>query len=269
MIEHEVEALAALAAKLRPLREDTPLANDMFEAAADWANFGQMQIEKPEEENWDLTGRMQQEEELLASLEDYYGKQMYGNPDYARVMEIGASLIAACKQRKIHPDGWKGILRILRDTFAFLTSEFGMRPGSGTEGVFEYASERVEVSFRLPNHHDSCCRLTRASDPSRRFELEDLLFMDGVSASLALPPGQEFTTEADVQAWFTTVADILRRHGSDVLADRPGAFERLAQASAERERLHVEECERLWSLANPGKPVPKFVDGVWIDDPGS
>lgn len=71
------------------------------------------------------------------------------------------------------------------------------------------------------------------------------MFMDGVSTSLALPPGQEFTTEADLQAWFSTVADILRRHGSDVLADRPGAFERLAQASAERDRLIGEECERL------------------------
>lgn len=262
MIEHKVEALVALAAKLEPLRDDTPLANDMFEAAADWADFGRMQLEKPEEENWDLTGRMRQEEELVASLKDYYGKQMYENPDYARVMEIGAYLIAACKQRRIHPDGWNGILRVLRDTFAFLTSEFGMRPGPGTEGAFEYTSERLEVSLNLPNHYDSRCRLTRVSDPSRRFELEDLLFMDGMSTSLALPPGQEFATEADVQAWFTTVADILRRHGSDVLADKPDAFERLAQASAERERLHNEECERLWKLANPGKPLPKPGDGL-------
>ena len=262
MIEHKVEALAAIAAKLKPLRNDTPLANDMFEAAADWADFGRMQIEKPEEENWDLTGRMRQEEELIASLRDYYGKQMYENPDYATVMEIGAYLIETCKYRKIHPDGWNGILRVLRDTFAFLTSEFGLKSGSDFDGAYEYRSERVGVSLGLPYRIHSSCYVKKISDPSLSFELEDLLFMGGVSTSLALPPGQEFTTEADVQAWFTTVADILRRHGSDVLADRPGAFERLAQASAERDRLHTEECERLWRLANPGKPLPKPGDGL-------
>ena len=262
MIAHEVDVLVALAAKLEPLRNDTPLVNDMFEAAADWANFGQMQVEKPEEENWDLTGRMQQEEELIASLKDYYGKQMYENADYARVMEIGAHLIATCKQRRTHPDGWNGILRVLRDTFAFLTSEFELKPGSGFDGAFDYTSDRVSVMLGLPDHLGSSCYIKQISDPSLDFAIENLLFMDGISTSLALPPGQEFTTEADVQAWFDTVADILRRHGSDVLADKPGAFERLAQASAERDRLHTEECERLWRLANPGKPLPKPGDGL-------
>ena len=92
-------------------------------------------------------------------------------------------------------------------------------------------------------------RYTRfTGDLSTSFDLEDLLFMAGRSVSLALPPGQEITTEADVQAWFNTVADILRRYGTDVLADRPGAFERLAAAARERERLYIEECER-WQAA--------------------
>lgn len=48
-----------------------------------------------------------------------------------------------------------------------------------------------------------------------------LLFMGGRSVSLALPPGQAVETEADVRAWFTTVAHILRQYGSDVLANHP------------------------------------------------
>ena len=78
--------------------------------------------------------------------------------------------------------------------------------------------------------------------------------MCGQIESLALPLGHEFKSEADVQAWFTTLADILRQYGSEVLADRPDAFERLAQASAERDRLYVQECERLHALANSGGP---------------
>ncbi len=83
------------------------------------------------------------------------------------------------------------------------------------------------------------------------FELEDLLFMGGRSVSLALPPDQAIATEADVQAWFTTVADVLLRYGSDVLADRLGGFDRLARAAAERERLYNEECERLYGSGTP------------------
>ena len=259
MIEQHINALIALSDKLKPYRNVKPIINDMFEAADDWRSFGQQQLE---EENWDLTGRMHQEEELLTSLQAFYGDAIDQNPDYAKIMELGARLIATCKQRKIDPDGWLGIIRILRQTFAFLTSEFGLKPGPGSEGAFDYASDRVAVMLRLPNKYGSFCYVEQMSDPSFSFALEDLLFMDGVSTSLALPEGREFTTEADVQAWFSTVADILRRHGSDVLADRPGAFERLAQAAAERERLINEECERLWRLANPGKPLPEPGSGA-------
>ena len=261
MIEHEIETLAALAAKLRPLRNDMPIINDMFEAADDWKNFGQIQLERVPEERWDLTGRMQQEEELLGRLRRFYGEAIDRDPDFARIMELGARLIAACKQRKVDPDGWLGIVKVLRQTFGFLASEFGMRSGPGLDGLFDHASDRVSVRLRLPDHFGSSCYVKQTCNPGEEFDLEDLLFMDGVSTSLALPEGQEFTTEADVQAWFTTVADILRRHGSDVLADRPGAFERLAQAAAERERLYVQECEQLWRLENPGKPLPEPGDG--------
>ena len=252
MIANAADALTTLAAKLEPLRNDTPLANDMFEAADFWANFGRSQVGCPEEENWDLTVRMEQEEELYASLKDYYGQEIWSNLDYTKVMELGARLIEACRRRVIHPDGRNGILRVLRDTFAFLTSEFGLRPGTGTKGAFEYASERVAISLDFPDQLGSGCWIKQASDQGFGSSLECLLFMGGRTESLALPPGQEFKSEADIQAWFTTVADILRRYGSDVLADRPGAFERLAQASAERDRLIGEECERLHALANPG-----------------
>ncbi len=256
MIE-DITELAVLAAKLKPYRNYKPIVNDMFEAADDWKNFGQIQFERVPEERWDLTGRMQQEEELLERLRSFYGEAIDRDPDFARIMELGARMIAACKQRKVDPDGWLGIVKVLRRTFGFLASEFGMRPGPGLDGLFDHASDRVSVSLRLPDHFGSSCYVKQTCNPSDEFDLEDLLFMDGVSASLALPAEQEFTTEAEVQAWFTTVADILRRHGSDVLADKPSAFERLAQASAERERLHNEECERLYKLANPGRPVPK------------
>ena len=250
-ISQDIETLRALAAKLEPSRNESGLANDMFEAADDWRNFGEGILEFPAEEGWDLSGRTQQEVELFGDLRAYYGDALYQNPDYVAVMGVGARLIALAKQLKPHPDGPLGSHRIIRETFAFLSSEFGLMPGTTPGTRWTYTSDRVRVELELPMHYSSMCKIIDLADPPRyeySFDLEDLLFMAGRSVSLALPPGQEITTEADVQAWFNTVADILRRYGTDVLADRPGAFERLAAAARERARLYIEECER-WQAA--------------------
>lgn len=254
MIEQDIAILRALAEKLEPRRNDQPIINDMFEAADDWKNFGRDQLSKDDP---NLSARMQQELDTLKGLRAFYGDEIDQDADYAKIMECGARLIEACSHRRIDPDGWLGIVKILRRTFAFLASDFGLESGSAPEDAFVCASDQVRVTLGVPKQYASCCRLTRVSNPSRHLDLEDLLFMGGRFVLLTLQPTQEFTTEAEVQAWFTMVADILRQYGSDVLADRPGAFERLAQASAERDRLIGEECERLYKLENPGKPVPE------------
>ncbi len=243
MISQDVEALIALAAKLEPGRNGSPIVNDVFEAADDWKNLGRILIEN---KGWDISGRVKQEVELFDRLHSFYGARLEQNPDYVRVMEAGARIIAAGKRYKPDPDGYLGSMRIVRQTFAFLQSDFGLMPGPEPDGMWDYASDRVCVGLRLPNQFDSFCWIKQPSNPDRNFALEDLLFMGGRSVSLALPAGQAIATEADVQAWFTTVADVLRQYGSDVLADRPGAFDRLGEAAAERERLYIEECERLY-----------------------
>lgn len=115
----------------------------------------------------------------------------------------------------------------------------------------DYTSGRVRVSLEWPDRISSACTIEQRNDPTQRFWLEDILFMAGKFVSLALPPGQTISSEADVQAWFNTVADIPRSHGASLLAGQPGAFARLAETSAERERLIIEECERLAGIAPP------------------
>ncbi len=44
-------------------------------------------------------GACQQEEELHATLQDFYSLVIRNIPDYARLMELGARLIAEGKQR--------------------------------------------------------------------------------------------------------------------------------------------------------------------------
>ena len=245
MISRDLETLTKLAAKLLPRRNESGLANDMYEAADDWRHLAKSLVEDDGRMMFEAV--VQQDEDLWAELRLLYGEALAENSDYASVMAIGARVIAEGKQRKTRPDSFAGqLLQIIPRTFAFLTTEYGLRPGDGPEGTFNYASDRVSVSLDLPTAFDSWCRLKRMSGPATDFTLEDLLFMAGKSASLVLPPGQTIDTAEDIQAWFTTVADILRRYGADVLADKPGAFDRLAKAAAERDRLIGEENERLY-----------------------
>ncbi len=243
MIEQDIETLAALSLKIEPGRDHSGIVNDLFKAAGNWQDLGQRLLQR---KSYSLSGRVKQEVEIFDDLQSYYGCELKENPDYMDIMEAGARVIAAGKEYKPPPDGHLESVKIVRQTFAFLQSEFGLIPGPEPEEMWDYASDRVCVHLELATEFGSWCRITQASNPSSDYYLEDLLFMGGRSVSLALPPGQAITTEADVQAWFTTVADVLRQYGSDVLADRPGAFERLAKAAAERARLYIEECERLY-----------------------
>ena len=65
MISQDIETLRELAAKFEPGRNESGLANDMFEAAADWQNFGEEILDSPPESGWDVSERMQQEVETL------------------------------------------------------------------------------------------------------------------------------------------------------------------------------------------------------------
>ena len=47
----------------------------------------------------DLPGCVQQMEELHATLQGYYNRVIKNNPDYARLMELGAVLIAEGRRR--------------------------------------------------------------------------------------------------------------------------------------------------------------------------
>ena len=128
---------------------------------------------------------------LFDDLRAYYGKALDENADYAKVMAVGARLIAIAKQLKPHPDGPLGVFRIGREIFAFLQSEFGLVPGQTTRTKLDYSSDGVCVKIHYPTQYDSACRIIDLANPTLHenpFSLEDLLFMDGRSVSLKLPP---------------------------------------------------------------------------------
>ncbi len=96
-IAQPVAALRTLAASFEPGRKDGPLVNDMFEAADDWRSFGEPLLRNGGRGRF--PGRVQQEEDLHATLQGFYNPVIKNNLDHARPMELGTRLIAEGKQR--------------------------------------------------------------------------------------------------------------------------------------------------------------------------
>ena len=90
-----VDAFRMLAASFEPGRNDDPLVNDMFEATDDWRSFGELLLRNGGKGRF--PGRVQQEEELHATLQVFYDQAIKNNPDYVRLMELEARLIAEGK----------------------------------------------------------------------------------------------------------------------------------------------------------------------------
>lgn len=245
-----VEALTQLAKRIEPDRKNAAIINDMFEAADDWKNFGRLMMDYPAEQGYNVSGRTQQESELFDELQAAYGPQIKANANYTKIREYGSQLIAAGRLLKPHPDGVYGSHRVARQLFGFLTTEYGLKPGYNGD-LLGYASADVYVGLRFATTFRSEVEIRQLPRPSDSYSLEELLFMGGRSVSLTLPPGQTIENEADVRAWLTTVAAILQEYGADVLANRAGAFDRLAAASAERDRLIIEENDRLYGAQQP------------------
>ena len=255
-INADITRLRSLAAKVEPGRTASGMLNDMFEAAEQWADLGDLLLKNSP--LTDFPGRIQQEIELIEELRSLYKSTSEENGEILEILEIGSRLISIGTQRKLDPDGYLRSCRIIRERFSFLEYDFGFHLKTCVISTAEYAADHLSIELNLPGRYGSECWIKAVGEEQERLEIDDLLFRDGRIENLALPLGLEITTEAQVDAWFTKIAAILYEHGSDLLGNKPGAVERLKAASIERDHLYVKECERLWRLEHPGEPLPTF-----------
>ncbi len=260
MIETWLAELTTIIAKLRPHENGAGIGRDMFEAADDWRILGEYMLEAHPSE--DLSGIMESERESHAGLQSYWGDALLADPDYGKILDLGAKLIAECSKREYHPDGYLGSKRTVREAFAFLISDYGMH--TSEDEPFNYVSPHLLVQLRFPGGRDRFV-LTHLEGTQQTYWHEDVLFMAGQPFSSLEQPAEKVSTEAEMQAWFTRSADMLRQYAADLLANKPGAFGRLAAAQAERESNIIAEAERLWQLDHPGEVVPKWTpEHGWI-----
>jgi hypothetical protein len=79
----------------------------------------------------------------------------------------------------------------------------------------------------------------KSQGDGKEFWIDDLLFIYEDRRYRELPQSLVLDTETDVESWFRLIADVFKHYGREVLSNRPGIFDRLAQAQAQRDAEFV------------------------------
>ena len=252
MIARDTERLGELVAKLKPINRESGILSDLYEAAADWCSLGNFILKRQPWE--DLRALSMENEEQREGILAFHGDAVLAAPDFAEIMERGARVIAAGKLVIGDPRGYLGCNDIIRDTFGFLVTEHGFVWEDGGTTWPGYVRGPLKIELDWPfDRVRSLLELRSLAEPTSSYEVADILYMTDRNAPLEPQARPKITTEPEAQAAYTAMADLLRQHCADILADVPGAFERLAAASIERYRRLGEHYDRL----NDAGKLPK------------
>lgn len=238
--------LAGHAGKLKPLRGSSPLANDMFEAADDWTNLGNLLAEHSDQT--DFASRARQEQELLERLRlALLRASSEDQVRYGPILEAGAQLIEIAGRQVANPDGALGFLRVIRARFGFL-AEHGFVLGLAQPSAARFSSGGVFVRLELCDDPAATCIFGLEAVPEQSFGLDDLLFLHGDPAWQRLAERRPLRNEAEVDGWFAYAARLLEESGADILAGTPASFARLKDAQDRRDATYIQFMDERFAL---------------------
>lgn len=147
-------------------------------------------------------------------------------------------------------DGHLGVLKVVRQSFGFLDSDYGFTVTSKEPTGVRFSSGAVYIELGYGAAPYLTCSFGQESQPQKHFWVEDLLYMRGDQRYRALPQKLKLETEEDVKEWFEFLSEVWKQYGPDVLTNRPGIFDRLTQAQAQRDQEYTCEMDRLSGAAD-------------------
>jgi hypothetical protein len=244
-LREDVEVLARHVADLEPRRHSDPFANDVYEAAWYWRDLGNWVLEKNTRTNF--PARAREEFALLEQLKDkLVEKPAEEQKEYSPVFETAERILKVVENVEPPRDGHLGILRIIREQFDFLQTDYGFALLKEEPIGVRLSSGEVYLELQWAKKHNSSCSFGPESNPKKSYGIDDLLFMYGDQRYRTLPDELGLYTESDVERWFTFLASIFKQYGRDVLSNRPGIFTELAKAQAQRDQEYTQAMNRLY-----------------------
>ncbi|HMK28260.1 MAG TPA: hypothetical protein VK473_01155 [Terriglobales bacterium] len=220
-----------------------PFANDLYEAAYYWCELGHWVLEDNRRVNY--PERVRGETDLLIKLRSILeGKSADEQKSYLPLLNTGGEILSHVGRVRLPEDGYLGFLRIIRECFGFLQTEYGFSITDEQPTQLRFSSGAVYV--KLEHSRDpwlSCLFGPESSEPNR-FSIYDLLFLSRDGRYRTLPERLTLTTANETDRWFKFVAEMFEQYGQAVLRNEPGIFERLAKAQSERDEEYRREMDK-------------------------
>jgi hypothetical protein len=243
-LQKAVSELESHLPELERQRSSDTFANDLFEAAYYWCELGRWVLENNTKVNY--PERVRGERELLVKLQEMLeNKSPEEQQRYRPLLNIGSEMLRMVGTVQPHRDGHLGFLRVVRECFRFLQTDYSFSMVDEQPTSIRFSSGAVYVKLEHSRDPWSSCLFGPESPQTKHFSISDLLFLNRDERYRTLPEKLVLTTESEVEAWFKFLADIFRQYGRAALRNQPGVFERLAEAQAQRDREYRQRMERL------------------------
>jgi hypothetical protein len=215
-------------------------ANDLFEAVDDWCHLArrawQSDTRVPDPR------RAAEELALWHKLQDLVRDQPAEEQARSQpILETAKRLLSLVGEKKPLTNGHLDVLKILRQHFSFLNNGYGFHEVSQEPTGLVFASDAVSIQLETAMLSSLSFSFGRLSRPGEQFWIEDLLYLSQDERYKTVPQRLALESPADVETWFTSVADVLHRYGSEVLCNDPETFSRLGEAQRRRDDEYVQQ----------------------------
>jgi hypothetical protein len=256
-LQENIDKLKSHCAELERRRYSDPLVNDIYEEADDLLGFAEIILSGDTRVGY--PARARQERERIRRLEEFWSKKAPQElRRYDPVFEVAEEILNVAEAIPLPKDGHLGVLKVIRQSFRFLETDYGFTVTAEEPTGMRLSSGAVYLELEYATAPSLSCSFGQESQPQKHFWVEDLLYMYGDQMYKALPQRLKLESEQDVREWFEFLAGIWKQHGPDVLANRPGIFDRLSQAQAQRGEEYGREMDRLYGAAgSDGTGRPK------------
>lgn len=233
-LREQVNSLEHSLPALERMRTSTPLANDVYEAAVYWRDLGQWVLDRNTKVNY--PARAAEERRLLERLKGMASTRSVDEQQlYEAVFTTASAVLDAVSEVALERDGHLGILRIIGENFGFLETDYGFAVVDRQPIGMKFSSSAVWIELKYAERTNQCCTFGPVLKANDTFWPEDLLFLYGDERYREVQNERLLKSVEELIAWFRLLAEIWRTNGQEVLTNRPGIFDRLARAQAQRD----------------------------------
>lgn len=237
-LQDQLQLLELSLPNLQQQRNTRAFANDVYEAVDDWCHFARRAVENDTRVNYPRRARS--ELDLLTKLQEILRAESGEEQQrYGPLFETARGMLKQLEMIPLPLDGHMGTLKAIREHFRFLRTEYGFEITDEQPTGIRFSSGAVFLRLEYSKNPSLSCSFGPESKDEKEFGIDDLLFMYGDRRYRELPQFLVLDAETDVETWFRFIADVFKQYGREMLSNRPGIFDRLAQAQAERDAEFV------------------------------